>query len=84
MEKKKSFSPNQTSKKKDINRIKDHGAYNRTVYCFDFAKIKTLDFNKSPAKYKEETPRCATAGTEDSPIKINQAGAKPKMRNSSL
>lgn len=67
-----------------MNRIKGHGACNKTVYCFDCAKIKTLDFNKSPARYREETPRCATAGTEDSPTKTNQAGARPKMKNSSI
>ena len=65
-----------------MNRIKDLGALRRIVFCSDFAKTKTLDFSKLPAKSKEETPRCATAGTEDSQIKVNQAGVRPKMRNS--
>lgn len=82
MEKRKSFSPSQISKKKDMSRTKDHGVPNKTVYCLDCAKIKTLDFNKSPAKFREETPKCATAGTGDLPIKANQAGPRPKMKNS--
>ncbi len=72
----KSFSPDRTSYRRVMIKAKGLGAKKKTVFYSVFAEMNKPDFKKSLSKSKAETLRCATAVSEDCPIRQRSYGLR--------
>ena len=69
-----------TYKMKDMSLRKGHGLLKRIKNCWNYARIKMLAFKKLQLIWREETPKCAIAVTEDSHIKLGCLGHLNKRK----
>ena len=72
----KSFSPDKTSYRKVMIKVRDLGAKKKTAFYSVFAEMSKPDFKKLQSKSKAETLRCATAVSGDCPIRQKSYGLK--------